>query len=408
MEINNQKNDQNIIPNDADKPQKGVNVPNLRFNHFDYKWNKVQLKNIVNVYDGTHQTPRYTKHGVQFVSVEDIKTLDKATKYISEEDFKNEFKISPKYGDILMTRIGDIGTPAIVYNNNELAYYVSLALLKPKKVLSSFLKFAIEANAFQKELWKRSIHVAFPKKINKEEIGECKLSIPSNEEQKQVAELLLKIDERILTQSKIIEDFETLKKGIWNHIYLTKSQDWECVKLSNILKERKDFALKNDEYVHATLSKEGIFAKTERYDRDFLVTSEEKEYKITHLNDICYNPANLKFGVICLNKYGDAIFSPIYVTYEVDKHYDPSFIELILTSSSFIKYIRKYEQGTVYERMSVNSDDFLKGTILVPTKEMQKQIAEFFNILSLKINKEKDILELYKKQKAYLLKNMFI
>ena len=227
-------------------------------------------------------------------------------------------------------------------------------------------------------------------------------------EQSKISTFIDLLDQRIETQSKIIEDFETLKKGIWNHIYLTKSQDWECVKLSNILKERKDFALKNDEYVHATLSKEGIFAKTERYDRDFLVTSEEKEYKITHLNDICYNPANLKFGVICLNKYGDAIFSPIYVTYEVDKHYDPSFIELILTSSSFIKYIRKYEQGTVYERMSVNSDDFLKGTILVPTKEMQKQIAEFFNILSLKINKEKDILELYKKQKAYLLKNMFI
>lgn len=30
MEVDNKKNDQNIIPNDADKPQKGVNVPNLR------------------------------------------------------------------------------------------------------------------------------------------------------------------------------------------------------------------------------------------------------------------------------------------------------------------------------------------------------------------------------------------
>ena len=34
METNNQKNDQNIIPNDADKQQKGVNVPNLRFKEF--------------------------------------------------------------------------------------------------------------------------------------------------------------------------------------------------------------------------------------------------------------------------------------------------------------------------------------------------------------------------------------
>lgn len=51
--------------------------------------------------------------------------------------------------------------------------------------------------------------------------------------------------------------------------------------------------------------------KTERYDRDFLVSS-EKKYKITKMSDICYNPANMKFGVICLNTYGNAIFSHIH------------------------------------------------------------------------------------------------
>ena len=234
------------------------------------------------------------------------------------------------------------------------------------------------------------------------------LSIPKAKEQEKIAKFIDLINQRIDTQSKIIEDLELFKKGIWNYIYLTKSSDWKCVKLSDILCERKDFALKGDEFIHATLSKDGIFAKTDRYDRDFLVTNDEKEYKITRLNDICYNPANLKFGVICLNKFGDAIFSPIYVTYIVKNNFIPSFVELILTSSRFLKYIRKYEQGTVYERMAVNSEDFLKGEILTPIKDKQKAIADYFNILDLKIKKEKDILELYKKQKAYLLKNMFI
>ena len=96
------------------------------------------------------------------------------------------------------------------------------------------------------------------------------------------------------------------------------------------------------------------------------------------------------------------------MTYIVKNDFIPSFVELILTSSRFLKYIRKYEQGTVYERMSVNSEDFLKGEILIPTKDKQKAIADYFDMLDLKIKKEKDILELYKKQKAYLLKNMFI
>ena len=57
-----------------------------------------------------------------------------------------------------------------------------------------------------------------------------------------------------------------------------------------------------------------------------MVSIENKKYKVTHYNDLCYNPANLKFGVICLNKYGDAIFSPIYVTFEVDEGADVDFI----------------------------------------------------------------------------------
>ena len=82
-----------------------------------------------------------------------------------------------------------------------------------------------------------------------------------------------------------------------------------------MLKERKIYASKDSKYKHITLSKNSIINKTDRYNKDFLVKDDSKDYKITKLNDIYYNPANLKFGVICLNIYGDAIFSPIYVTY---------------------------------------------------------------------------------------------
>ena len=52
METNNQKNDRNIIPNDTDKPQKGVNVPNLRFPFFTECWEKVYLKEILKIFYG--------------------------------------------------------------------------------------------------------------------------------------------------------------------------------------------------------------------------------------------------------------------------------------------------------------------------------------------------------------------
>lgn len=93
------------------------------------------------------------------------------------------------------------------------------------------------------------------------------------------------------------------------------------------------------EYPHVTLSAEGIFPKSERYDRDHLVRDEDKEYKITHKGDICYNPANLKFGAICENTFGDAIFSPIYVTFEVEENICKEYIANYLMRWDFINAV---------------------------------------------------------------------
>jgi len=181
--------------------------------------------------------------------------------------------------------------------------------------------------------------------------------------------------------------------------------------LKDILLERKEYSEKGKEYKHVTLSKEGIVDKTERYNRDFLVKDENKKYKITHLNDICYNPANLKFGVICLNIYGDAIFSPIYVTLELKKKIkedvDIEYLSYILTSRDFVDKARKYEQGTVYERMAVNSDDFLKMKITIPTIAEQKKIVRIIKNVESIISEKIRLIEIKRKQKKYYLELIF-
>ena len=119
-------------------PKNGERYPELRFSEFTDAWEQRKLDEVCNVYDGTHQTPRYTNSGVMFVSVEDIETLE-SNKYITEEDFKSEFKVFPEYGDILLTRIGDVGSANVILDEIKRAYYVSLALLKPKNINSLFL-----------------------------------------------------------------------------------------------------------------------------------------------------------------------------------------------------------------------------------------------------------------------------
>lgn len=154
-----------------------------------------KLKEVAKCYDGTHQTPKYKDSGVSFISVENIKDIYGSNKYISFEDF-NKFKNKAQKGDMFMSRIGDIGTCAIVKDDRDLAYYVTLALIKVNnKIISSkYLKFYIESIHGKRELNKRVLHNANPIKINLSDIGELKILLPSIEVQEYVVGILDKFE----------------------------------------------------------------------------------------------------------------------------------------------------------------------------------------------------------------------
>ena len=147
---------------------------------------KFKLNSISEIYDGTHQTPNYTDSGIKFVSVENINNLYASTKYISISDYKKIFKIVPQTGDVLMTRIGSIGICSVIDHDEPLAFYVSLALIRPDSsvVNSKFLKYSIEGINGRKELYKRTLVNAVPIKINTGDIGKITLPVPPLEVQR--------------------------------------------------------------------------------------------------------------------------------------------------------------------------------------------------------------------------------
>ena len=246
------------------------------------------------------------------------------------------------------------------------------------------------------------------KRVHFSQLKSLKFYLPSNDEKKKINSFIKLLDERISVQIKIINDYKMLKKSIVERIISTTDISWNKHSFKDIFRERKELHVKDGTIIHATLSKEGIYPKTDRYDRDFLVKDEDKKYKVSYLNDICYNPANLKFGVITRNDYGKCLVSPIYVTYMVNPGFNPKFIELFVTRTAFLKEIRRYEQGTVYERMAVSSDDFLTFETKLPNVEVQNDIVNNIDMLDKKITQEQEYLELLYKQKNYLLSNMFI
>ena len=159
---------------------------------FENKVEIVKLGSIVEVYDGTHQTPDYKTSGIPFVSVENIDSIYSTEKYVSEEDFEKNYKIKPRIDDVFMTRIGTVGKCAVVTKNIPLAYYVSLALLRPNKnkIDARYLKYIIESGVGRKELNKRILFTAVPIKINKGDIDKIEIPLPPLEVQKRIVEVL--------------------------------------------------------------------------------------------------------------------------------------------------------------------------------------------------------------------------
>lgn len=161
------------------------------------EFEKIKLEKVANIYDGTHQTPKYLNSGIKFVSVENINNLYDTDKYISEEAFK-EFKAIPEENDLFMTRIGTIGKCAIVSQNEKLAYYVSLALIKinSSKISSIYLKYLIESDFGIDELNKKTLTYATPIKINKNDIGKINVILAPKDLQKKFAQIVQLIDKQ--------------------------------------------------------------------------------------------------------------------------------------------------------------------------------------------------------------------
>lgn len=288
-------------------------------------------------------------------------------------------------GDIIFSTVRPYlkGFALIDFDSDDYIVSTGFSVLTAKNNFSSkYIYHYLFSENFQKQIFISLLGSSFPA-LNSKDVKSLSILIPiSITEQQKIVDVLETWDKAIQLTRKLIEQKELQKKYLMQQLLTGRTrlkgftEEWLKLSLSDILKERNTYQTKGAEFPHLSLTKEGVAPKTARYNRDFLVKDENKSYKITLLDDICYNPANLKFGVICRNKYGAGIFSPIYVTYEIKK-YDKSFVEKLLLLPTTIALARRYEEGTVYERMAVSSGDFLKLKLdFPPTEEESIEVGK--------------------------------
>ena len=407
--------------------------PKLRFPEFNSNWIHDNLENVAEIFDGTHQTPLYTKTGVQFASVENIEDIYKSEKYISHEEY-DKYKNKPQINDILMTRItaGVIGETAMVTKDVPLAYYVSLALIRCEKLFPSYVEKYIHSIQFRKELYKRIIHTAFPKKINLGDIGKCLVGITNEQEQQKIAEFLSTIDTVIQKQRETVTAWEERKKGVMQKLFSQEVRfkaddgsdfpDWEeknfldCIskivdfrgrtplKLGTNWNEEKSeyLALSAlnvkkgyiDDTVDAHYGNEELYniwmKGNELYKGQVLFTTEAPMGNVAQVPDD--KPYILSQRTIA--------FVPDYTLLQDD------FLAVLLSSADVQKKLDVLATGGTAKGVSQKSLKSLD--VKVPCLEEQQKIADCLSSLDKVIEKQKATLAAWEGLKKGLLQQMFV
>ncbi|MFV5367366.1 restriction endonuclease subunit S [Acinetobacter junii] len=400
-------------------------APKLRFEKYNEVWNSYKLIDIAKIYDGTHQTPNYVEQGVPFYSVEHVTANDFSnTKFIAEEVYQSELKrVSLQKGDILMTRIGDIGTSRLIDWDVRASFYVSLALIKVTgKNNSVFINQYIKSRQFQKELHDRTIHVAFPKKINLGEIGLCKIQLPEIEEQTKIASFLSAVDEKISQLTQKHELLSQYKQGMMQKLFSQQIRfkvddgsefgEWEEKPLNEIASKQPN---KNkDDSITEVLTNsatQGIIKQSDYFDREIVTESNLNGYYIVNLNDFVYNPrisVHAPVGPIKRNKKCLGVMSPLYTVFTV-KEGDLTYLEYFFDSNFWHDYVKSVaNSGARHDRMNITNKDFFDMPIIYPCREEQTKIANFLSSIDQKIEVVTQQIEQAKMWKKGLLQQMFV
>jgi type I restriction enzyme S subunit len=86
----------------------------------------------------------------------------------------------------------------------------------------------------------------------------------------------------------------------------------------------------------------------------------------------------------------------------------PEYMEYYLSEPDFIRKMLRFEQGTVYERMSVSPEDFLSEHIRIPDKKSQEKHANLISEIKKRLDSERRLLINWSRIKSHLLSAMFI
>jgi type I restriction enzyme, S subunit len=187
------------------------------------------------------------------------------------------------------------------------------------------------------------------------------------------------------------------------------TEDWEQSKLGEVFEQTSEYVnpkVENLELWSLTVEK-GLTPKTERYNREFLVKKED-QFKSVSDNEFIYNPMNMTLGAVDLNLTGKKVaVSGYYITMKTTDNYDSKYFGIWLKTPLAIKMYKVFATGSLIERQRVQFQTLSQIKALVPSKEEQAKIGDFFKKLDDTITLQQQELTTLKQTKQGFLQKMF-
>ena len=393
----------------ADKQDKVLNVPPLRFPEFTGEWKVCKVADYGKVITGntpsTAELDNYINGQFLWVSPADLgraKYITDTQTKLSSKGFDKTRKLP--IGSILVTcigsTIGKMGMASIEMSTNQQINSVVVNSQHDKH----FVYYALQSR-FPKYL--TSVAVQAVPILSKSSFENLKSYRTTLEEQRKIGTLLNLIDERIATQIRAIEKLQSLMSGICES--LLYSDTGENVKLGDILSERIEKTIANNQYEILSSTVKGIFLQREYFSKD-IASENNVGYKIVRLNDIVLSPQNLWMGNINFNdKFQIGSVSPSYKIFTIaERFYKPYIAAMLKTHRALYSYELVSEQGASIVRRNLNIEAFEQLAFKIPSYDKQVKIGRTISMLQQQIDLTKKQCLVMTRQKQWLLKQMFI
>ena len=373
-----------------EKNNKTLNVPHLRFPEFSGEWEKQSLGATCNVLMCKRilASQTNTEGGVPFYKIGTIGSI--ADAYISRELFETyRAKYNyPRKGEVMITCAGTVGK-TMLFNGHD-SYYQDSNIVwidNPNNHIDNTFLY----HFLSRVDWSR-LNTTTIVRIYNDDLRQLRISYPSKEEQKKISDLLNLLDQRIETQKKIIEKYESLIRGLYHSVF---NQPASVLQLKDVVSVVKGKQVNGD-----ALLEEGKFY--------VMNGGTEPSGYLDEYN----TPAN----TISISEGGNSCG---YVQYNTEPFWSGGHCYSLIHKEKDINYqylyhFLKYKERDIMALRigsglpNVQKKDLERFEIRVLPTEQQSRITEILQDVSANCDLEKRILQGWQCQKVFLLRNLFI